>query len=191
MSVSEHARERKRKSRQRRMNLFVSIEALSRSFGIQPVVGGVGKTAHAETKMLELAVRAVKACKQNQNDVVVQQGVVHDSPEECKLAKESLMTSSTLGTMLIRTRDLTVLMSNRALANWWMFNNAGLSVGSGVEGRQVQTPCAHSTPRHSMRPPTQHVHDANRDSAEVWLGRVSGALCIGKTLTRSRPCIPG
>ena len=149
MSSTEHARERKRKSRQRRTDLFVSIEALSRSHGIQPMNGGVGRTAHAENKMLELAVRTVKACIQKQENVFDQQNVqdvVPESPEKYKLAKEGLMVSSTMGTMLVRTRDLTVLVSNMALANWWNFDGTELPTGSGGEGRQVQTPCAHPAP---------------------------------------------
>jgi hypothetical protein len=150
MSSTEHARERKRKSRQRRTDLFVSIEALSRSHGIQPMNGGVGRTAHAENKMLELAVRTVKACIQKQEnvfDLQDVQDVVPESPEKYKLAKESLMVSSTMGAMLLRTRDLTVLASNKALANWWIFDETQLSsTGSGGEGRQVQTPCAHPAP---------------------------------------------
>ena len=159
MRSKEHARERKRKSRQRRTDLFVSIEALSRTYGIQPINGGVGRTAHAENKMLELAVRTVKACIQKQEKVYDRnqeqekvhdqqnvQDVVPESPEKYKLAKEILMVSSTMGTMLVRTRDLTVLASNKALANWWIFDETELPTGSGGEGRQVQTPCAHQAP---------------------------------------------
>ena len=120
----ELARVRKRKSRERQIEISEQLERLSSDLLGVPFVSGRGLKGCRLSRMLQHTIRAVKLC-------VVRDSPMHEAP---RLYQEGLMLSTTLGVMLVKTSNMVVLQTNQALDNFWILprktNGGGRSGGS-------------------------------------------------------------
>lgn len=121
----EAARIRKMKSRQRHKEIAAQLARVSSKH----MVGGAGMGGVcSDDRVLRLAIRAVRHVVEQDNQ---------PTPPAPSFAKEAIMRSTTLGTLLVRTRDFLVLESNKALDNLWMLSEEHGHMGSGLAGQSL------------------------------------------------------